>query len=444
MLEALGEKFGKMVSKIRGYGKLTEDNISEALKMVRLALLEADVHVKVVRSFLDRVKERALGQDVLESLKAHELFLKIVHEELIEVLGGQAKEIQFRGKSPHLIMMVGLQGSGKTSSSAKIAKYYKSKGRQPYLVPADVYRPAAIQQLQILAKSIEVPCYDTPLDANPVKIAKKAIKEAQKNFCDLVIIDTAGRLQIDDKLMDELRKMKKKLDDVHILFVADAMTGQEAVKVAQGFHENLTIDGVVLSKMDGDAKGGAVLSISHVAQCPVHFIGQGEKVDDLDLFHPERIASRLLDRGDLMSLVEKANEVIDEDEALKVAQKIKKDSFDLEDFRGQLKQMKKIGSMKNMLSFLPGSQKMLGKVDMKGAEKELLKKEAILNSMTPKERQYPKILNGSRRLRIANGSGTQVSDINRLLKEFAQMKKMLKQVSKSGLGGLGALKSLMR
>lgn len=436
MLDGLTEKFTGVFKKLRGYGKLTESNIETALREVRLALLEADVHVSVVKSLLEKIKARALGQEVLASLTPHQQFLKIVHEELINLLGGQPKNLVLHGKEPHVILMVGLQGSGKTTSSAKLANHFKKKGRRPFLVPADVQRPAAIEQLKTLARSLDIPCFDTQVGDKPVKLVKKAVDEAKDRFLDIVIIDTAGRLHIDAELMDELKGMHKKLDDAHVLFVADAMTGQEAVRVTKSFHDLLKLDGVILTKLDGDARGGAVLSIQDVAQCPIYFTGVGEKTEDLEPFYPDRLVSRLLDQGDIMSLIEKAGEVIDAEEAKAVSKKLLKNQFTIEDFKGQLQQMKKLGSMKSLMGMLPGGKAMAQKVDMDQAEKELKRKEAIIDSMTRKERLHPEILNGSRRLRIAQGSGTQVSEVNRFIKEFEQMQKMFRQFSKGGLKNL--------
>lgn len=446
MLDALTEKITSVFDKLRGYGKLTETNINDALRETRLALLEADVSVGVVKTFLEKVKERALGQEVLGSLTPNQQFFTVVFEELVNLLGGKPSELVLTGKEPHVVMLVGLQGSGKTTSAGKLAAFFKKKGRRPFLVPADVARPAAIEQLKTLAKNLEVPCYDTQPGDNPVKIAKNAVDRARESFCDVVIVDTAGRLHIDQELMAELGKMQKSLPEPRILFVADAMTGQEAVKVTKAFHDLLKIDGSILTKMDGDARGGAVLSIQAVTGAPIHFLGVGEKLDALEPFNPSQMVSRLLDRGDILGLVEKAREVIDENQALEFQKKFKKSEFTLEDFRVQLNQVKKLGSMKSLLGYLPGAKKLAGKIDMDQAEREMKKKEAIINSMTPKERVRPEILNGNRRLRIAKGSGTQVSDVNRFMKEFSEMQKMMKQFKKMGLGGmknLGAMKNLL-
>ncbi|MBX7147913.1 signal recognition particle protein [bacterium] len=441
MLDSLTEKFTNVFNKLRGQGRLTESNIEVALRDVRLALLEADVHVGVVKAFLEKVKAKALGQEVLGSLTPAQEFLRIVHEELAGLLKEKAKPFILEGKSPHIILMVGLQGSGKTTTTGKLAGLLKKKGMRPYLVPADIQRPAAIEQLQKLGGQLGVPVYPTTAQDDPVKVAKRGVEEAERSLCDVVLVDTAGRLHVDDTLMDELKRLHKKLPHPpKVLFVVDAMIGQEAVRVTKAFDDLLKIDGVVLTKLDGDAKGGAVLSIQHVTQCPVYFMGMGEKLDEIEAFDPDRLVNRLLDRGDLLSLVEKAQEIVNVEEAQELAGKIKKNKFDLDDFRTQLKQMKKLGSVKNLMGYLPGMKAMAGKMDMDRAEAELKVKEAILNSMTMAERKRPEILNGNRRLRIAKGSGTQVSDVNRLVKEFGEMQKMMKMFTK---GGMGALKGLL-
>lgn len=440
MFNQLSEKISGVFHKLKNKGKVRETDIEGAIREVRLALLEADVHFTVVKDLLARIKERALSHDLLASLTPHQQFFKIVQEELIQILGGEKQNLILKGQPPHVILMVGLQGSGKTTTAAKLALHFKKKDRRPFLVPADFNRPAAIEQLKILAKQIDVPYFETDLKKDIVKNVRLSIDDAEKRFCDIVIVDTAGRLHIDEAMMQELSRLQKKIDDPQILFVADAMTGQEAVNVAKVFHDTLHIEGVILTKMDGDARGGAALSIQSVAQCPIYFIGVGEKLSELEPFHPDRLVSRLLDRGDILSLIEKAEEVIDVGD-VDIAEKFKKSEFDLEDFRRQLRQMKKIGSMSSLLKFIPGAKKLTQNIDMNQAEGQLKKKEAIINSMTVKERHNPKILNGSRRTRIANGSGTAVSDINRFMKEFEQMKKMMKQLQKGGMGGLGNLMS---
>ncbi len=444
MFDNLSEKISGVFKKLRNVGVIKEDHLNEAIREVRLALLEADVNVGVVKDFLNRVKAKALGAEVIGSNTPTQQFFKIIHDELVTTLGGETKTLVLDGKPPHVVLMVGLQGSGKTTTSAKLALHFKKKGRRPYLVPADFNRPAAVEQLKTLARQIDVPAFDTDIKVDSVKTVRKAIEDAEERFNDIVIVDTAGRLHIDENMMSELKKLKeklaesgflfnKKLTDVRILFVADAMTGQEAVTVAKAFHDALNIDGIVLTKMDGDAKGGAALSIQSIAQCPIYFVGMGEKLDALEPFHPDRLASRLLDRGDLMTLVEKAGEVIDESQAQEMVNKFKKNDFDLEDFRTQLRQMKKLGSMGSLMKMLPGAKELTKKVNMDDAEAGLKVKEAIINSMTVKERKRPEILNGSRRNRIALGSGTSVAEINRFMKEFEQMKKMMKQFTKGGM-----------
>lgn len=440
MFSQLSEKIEGVFQKLRNTGKIREADIEGALRDVRLALLEADVHFSVVRDLLNRMKERAVGEQMVESLTPAQQFFKIVQEELVQILGGEKKNLVLRDPPPHVVLMVGLQGSGKTTSSAKLAQHFKKKGRRPFLVPADFNRPAAIEQLKTLAAKIDVPAYDTDPKRDPVKTVHQAVAEAKDRFCDVVIVDTAGRLHVDASMMDELKRMQKKLDNPHILFVADAMTGQEAVNVAKSFHDALNIEGVILTKMDGDAKGGAALSIQSVAKCPIHFVGVGEKIDDFEPFYPERLVSRLLDRGDILSLIEKAGEIVDPEAAMGMIDKLKKNEFDLEDFRTQLRQMKKLGSMSSIMKFIPGAQKIAQHVNMEDAEKELKKKEAIIDSMTLKERRNPKLLNGSRRSRIAAGSGTSVTDINRFMKEFEEMKKMMKMFGKGGKG-IGSLMS---
>lgn len=456
MFQQLSDKLGSVFSNLRNTGVIKEQHLQDAIREVRLALLEADVHVTVVKELLARVKERAIGEALIPGVSPQQQFYKIVQEELIRTLGEKAKTLTLDGKPPHVILMVGLQGSGKTTTSAKLALHFKKKGRRPYLVPADFNRPAAVEQLKTLARQIDVPAYDTDVKKDPVKTIQQAVEMSQDKMCDVVIVDTAGRLHVDDAMMDELKRIQKKLSepsgflfskkdglDTHVLFVADAMTGQEAVNVAKSFHDALNIDGVILTKMDGDAKGGAALSIQTVAQCPIYFVGLGEKLNELEVFHPDRLVSRLLDRGDLMSLIEKAEEVMDQDLAEEMVGKFKKNEFDLEDFRKQLRQMKKLGSMSSMLKFIPGAGKLTKNIDMDQAEAELKKKEAIINSMTVKERRKPDLLNGSRRNRIALGSGTSVADINRFMKEFKQMQQMMKKFSKGGFPGMDMLKGKM-
>ena len=436
MFAQLTEKLGRVFDKVRGLGRISEKNVEEALRDVRLSLLEADVNFKVVKEFTDAVKLRALGQEVNQSLSPGQQFIKIVHEELAKVLGS-SEELNLSFKPPVVILLAGLQGCGKTTTAAKLALLLKKKyKRSPYLVPADVYRPAAIEQLTILGERIQVPVHPTKEKDDPVKIAKEAKKYAEDYGYDVVIIDTAGRLHIDEALMKELEKIKAKVEPQHILFVADAMTGQEAVNVAQKFNQSIPLSGVILTKLDGDARGGAALSLRYVLGKPIYFVGLGEKVEDLEAFYPDRMASRVLGMGDVMSLIEQAQENIDQEEAQKLSERMLKKGFTLQDFADQLKQMKKLGPLEKVAGMIPGMGQMKDKVNFGQVEGELKKKQAIISSMTPDERFHPKILNGSRRLRIAKGSGTQVSDVNRLLKEFEQMKKMMDRLGKFGLKGL--------
>ncbi|MDX1387169.1 MAG: signal recognition particle protein, partial [bacterium] len=380
--------------------------------------------------------QQASGAEVHQSLTPDKQFVKIFHQELVHLMG-EPQEISLAKKPPVVILLCGLQGSGKTTTCAKLARYFqKEKKRYPYLVPADVYRPAAIEQLKTLGKRLEIPVYDTHPKDNPVKLCKRAVAEAEDRGYDVVIFDTAGRLQIDKEMMKELKKIHDKVNVDYTLLVVDAMTGQEAVNVAQAFHNEFNINGVMLTKMDGDARGGAALSVRFVTGCPIYFAGIGEKVEDLEPFYPERVASRILGMGDVLTLIEKAQKEFDQDEAKKMAQKVMKNTFTLEDFRIQLGQMKKLGGMEKIMGMLPGMGKMTGQVDPGQMESQLKKKEAIINSMTPQERVHTRLLNGRRRLRIAKGSGTQVSDVNRLVKEFDQMRKMMKKFGKMGKKGL--------
>ncbi|MFO1464796.1 MAG: signal recognition particle protein [bacterium] len=439
MFQQLTKKFGDVLDKLKGRPKLNEANIDETLRQIRINLLEADVNFKVVKEFCDRVKEKALGEEIHKSLTPDRQFIKIFHESLVQLMG-EACEPDLAFKPPVVIMMVGLQGSGKTTTAAKLARFFKQeKKRFPYLVPADVYRPAAIDQLKTLAARIEVPVYDTHPKDDPVKICRKAVEIARERGYDTVILDTAGRMQIDKDLMKELGKIKDKVEIHHSILVVDAMVGQEAVNVAKSFHDLLDISGVILTKMDGDARGGAALSVRYVTGRPIYFAGIGEKIEDLEPFFPDRVASRILGMGDVMSLIEKAQKEFDAEEAKQMAQKVMRSEFNLEDFRKQLGQMKKLGSMEKIMGMLPGMGQISDKVDPKDVEREFRRKEAILNSMTMRERLNAKILNGSRRLRIAKGSGTQVSEVNRLLKEFEQMQKMMKRFGKFGLKGLRGL-----
>ncbi len=437
MFDSLSDRLSSTFKKIRGQGHLSEKNMQEGLREVRLALLEADVNFHVVKEFINQVEEKALGQNIINSLSPEQVLIKIVNDELVSLLGDEQVGVDVSGKKPVKIMLVGLQGSGKTTSCAKIANYLRSTYKlKPYLVPADVYRPAAIEQLKVLGKQLDIPVYDSNINMNPVDICTKALKEAELAGCDLVLFDTAGRLHIDEPLMQELSAIKKAVQVEEILFVADAMTGQDAVKVVESFNEKLTISGVVLTKMDGDARGGAALSLRKVTGKSIKFVGLGEKVSDLELFHPERIASRILGMGDIVSLVEKAQLEFSEDEAKVLADKMLRAEFDLEDFRSQMRKMKKLGSMKGLLKMIPGLGSMAGKLgDMEVPEKEMARSEAIINSMTVFERQNPKQINASRKERIAKGSGVAVAKVNQLLKQFEQMNTMMQGFMGGGKKG---------
>ncbi|OGW41416.1 MAG: signal recognition particle protein, partial [Nitrospirae bacterium GWD2_57_9] len=422
MFDSLSGKLENVFKKLRGRGVLKEDDVKEAMREVRLALLEADVNFKVVKDFIGRVQERAVGQEILSSLTPGQQVIKIVHEELVALLGGVQSKLFLSPNPPTVIMLVGLQGSGKTTTAGKLARNFKKDGRRVMLVPADTRRPAAVQQLKTLAKQVGVEAYASD-QQDPVIICREAVKQAASSLYEVVILDTAGRLQIDEPLMEELRKIKSGVKPHEVLFVADAMTGQEAVNIASKFNADLGFDGVVLTKLDGDARGGAALSVKAVTGKPLKFAGMGEKLDALEPFHPDRMASRILGMGDVMSLIEKAQETVDQEEALKLAKKLKKNSFDLDDFRNQLKQVKKMGGIQSIMGMIPGLGKMKLPEDGQ-SEKELTRVDAIISSMTPKERADYTVINGSRRARIAKGSGTQVQDVNRLLKQFAEMRKM--------------------
>jgi signal recognition particle subunit SRP54 len=433
MFENLTEKFQGVVKALRGQGRISEGNIEGALREVRLALLEADVNYNVVKDVTAAIKEKALGAEVLSSLSPDQHFIKIVHAEMTKMMGGEAQELDLARRPPVPIMLVGLQGSGKTTSCGKLALFLQKKKRSPFLVPADVYRPAAIEQLKVLGSQIGIPVFDSDPAADPVEICREAVRYADRNGYDTVLLDTAGRLHIDEELMEELRRIKEAVDPSDILLVADAMTGQDAVNVAKAFHGKLSLSGVVLTKMDGDARGGAALSIRAVTGAPIKFVGVGEKLDALEPFFPDRMASRILGMGDILTLVEKAQETIDEKEARELERKLRKSQFTLEDFREQLLRVRKMGSMEDLLGMIPG---MGGKLkEMKGAapdEAELKKTLAIIDSMTREERRNVKVLNGSRRKRIALGSGTTVQEVNRLLKNFQQAEAMIKRFSQAG------------
>jgi signal recognition particle subunit SRP54 len=437
MFESLTDKLELTFKRLRGQGKITETNIDDALREVRLGLLEADVHLKVVRSFLDAVKAKAMGQEVLQSLTPEQQFVGIVRDELVGLLGGDYQELDLKAAPPVVIMLVGLQGSGKTTTLAKLARYLKNeKKRTPYLVPADIYRPAAIEQLKILGKELDLPVYDSNPETSPVTICRQALDEAKRKFCDVLLIDTAGRLHIDEELMQELSAIKQAVNPHQILFVADSMTGQDAVNQALGFDGQLGVSGVILTKLDGDSRGGAALSIRQMVGKPILFSGVGEKLDALEPFYPDRLASRILGMGDVLSLIDKVQQNVEQKEAEKLQTAFQKQQFTLEEFLVQLQQIKRMGSMNSLLEMIPGGKKLASQVDGDKAEKELKRVEAIINSMTIQERRNPALLNGSRRRRIAEGSGTTVTDINRLMKQFLEMKKMMQRVSKLGVRSL--------
>ncbi len=434
MFENLTDRLESVFKKLRGHGTLTEENIQDAMREVRTALLEADVNLAVVKDFIASVTEKAIGQEVLISLSPGQQVIKIVHSELVELLGQQAVPLQLGGQQPAIIMLAGLQGSGKTTTAAKLAKRLQKEGRKPLLVPADVYRPAAIEQLHVLGQQVDVPVFPTEISQKPVDIARQAVAQATLNGQDTVILDTAGRLHVDELLMAELQAISQAVSLSEILFVADAMTGQDAVNVAHTFDNALAISGVILTKMEGDARGGAALSIKKVTGKPIKFVGLGESVDALEIFHPDRTASRILGMGDVLSLIEKAEAVVDQKKADKLAQKIQKNAFTLEDFLEQIQQIKKMGSLEQIMDMIPGINKLRQIQDApKPNEKELGKTEAIIRSMTIKERRNHRIIDASRRLRIAKGSGTSVNEVNRVLKSYAMMLKMMKQMKGKGV-----------
>ncbi|MBE0467748.1 MAG: signal recognition particle protein [Candidatus Desulforudis sp.] len=427
---SLSERLQETFKKLKGKGKLSEEDVNQALREVRLALLEADVNFKVVRDFVNVVRQRATGRDVMASLTPAQQVVKIVREELTVLMGGQNARLELAAKPPTIIMLVGLQGSGKTTTAAKLANHLKKQGRRPMLVAGDIYRPAAIKQLQVLGGQLDVPVFSMG-EQDPAGIARAAVESAHRNGQDIVIIDTAGRLHINEELMAELERIKAGVGPQEILLVVDAMTGQDAVTVAESFHERLTLNGVILTKLDGDTRGGAALSVRAVTGCPIKFAGIGEKLDALEPFHPDRMADRILGMGDVLTLIEKAQATFDAEQAAKMQKKLRSAEFDLEDFLEQLQQFKKMGPLDQIMGMIPGMDRMTKK--MKGAlqfdEKELASAEAIIKSMTPWERRNPEKVDGSRRRRVARGSGTSVQDVNRLLKQFDQTKKLVKQFS---------------
>jgi signal recognition particle subunit SRP54 len=442
MFEALTQRLEAIFDRLRGAGRLTEDNIQEALREVRVALLEADVNFKVVRSFVERVRERAVGQEVLQSLTPGQQVVKIVHGELVDLLGGAAHRLTMAARPPTVIMVLGLQGSGKTTSVAKLGRHFQREGFRPLLVAADVYRPAAIQQLRVLGGELGLPVHGTE-GQKPADIAREAVDQAAANGWNPVLLDTAGRLHIDEAMVEELKVLRREVKPHHILLVVDAMTGQDAVTMAQRFNQEVGYDGIVLTKLDGDARGGAALSIRTVTGKPIVFCGVGERVDALEPFHPDRMASRILGMGDVLSLVEKAQATVDASKAEELAQKIREDSFTLEDFAEQLRQLRKMGPLEQILDMVPffkGAKP--GPSELDAESKDLRRFEAIIGSMTPGERRVPAIINGERRSRIARGSGTSVQDVNRLLKQYAQLRKMMKEMK--GMSGRLGRKDMRR
>lgn len=429
MFDDLSDKLEGVLKRLRGEHRMSEANVSESLREVRRALLDADVNLNVVKTFIDSVQTKAVGVEVLKSIAPGQQIVKIIYDELVQLMGSEKSDIKITPSPPTVIMVAGLQGSGKTTFCAKLAYHLKSKGRLPLLVAADVYRPAAISQLKLLALQLGVPVYSGD-EKNPVQIAEESLAYARKNIADTIIIDTAGRLSIDEEMMQEVENIKKKIAPDEILFVVDSMTGQDAVNTAKAFHDRLDFDGVVLTKLDGDTRGGAALSIRSVVEKPIKFVGIGEKLDALEQFYPDRMASRILGMGDIVSLVEKAQEQIDEEEAAMFEQKMRKDQFTLDDFYNQIQQIKKMGSFSSLLEMIPGIGKAVRNTDID--DQSFVKIEAIILSMTKEERQKPAIINGTRRKRIANGSGTTVQDINKLLKQFEEMRKMMKRLTKGG------------
>ena len=442
LFEGLSEKLQEIAKRLRGAGRVTEKDIKEVMRDIKLALLEADVNFKVVKDFINRASERAAGQEVLESLTPGQQVIKIVHDELMDMMGRAAEKLTFSPAPPSVYMMVGLQGSGKTTTSGKLANLLRKQGKNPLLAACDVYRPAAIKQLQVVGGQLNIPVFSINDEANPVNIAKSAVKHALEKQFDVVLIDTAGRLHINDELMDELTKMKSAVNPQEILLVVDAMTGQDAVNVSQSFNEKLGIDGVILTKLDSDARGGAALSVRAVTGKPIKFAGTGEKLSDIEPFHPDRMASRILGMGDVLSLIEKAQEAFDEKKALELERKMRTQQFTLDDFLEQLHQLKSMGPLDQFLSMMPGlNNKMLKNIEVD--EKKMTHMEAIIKSMTKKEKADTSILNGSRRRRIASGSGTTIQEVNKLIKDFEEMKKIFKTIDEIGKRGgkkFGSLK----
>ncbi|QYR57335.1 signal recognition particle protein [Fusobacterium vincentii] len=436
MLENLGNRFQDIFKKIRGHGRLSESNIKDALREVKMSLLEADVNYKVVKDFTNKISEKAIGTEVIKGVNPAQQFIKLVNDELVELLGGTSSKLTKGLRNPTIIMLAGLQGAGKTTFAAKLAKFLKKQNEKLLLVGVDVYRPAAIKQLQVLGQQIGVDVYSEEDSKDVVGIATRAIEKAKEINATYMIVDTAGRLHIDETLMEELKELKRAIKPQEILLVVDAMIGQDAVNLAESFNNALSVDGVILTKLDGDTRGGAALSIKAVVGKPIKFIGVGEKLNDIEIFHPDRLVSRILGMGDVVSLVEKAQEVIDENEAKSLEEKIKSQKFDLNDFLKQLQTIKRLGSLGGILKLIPGIPKI---DDLAPAEKEMKKVEAIIQSMTKEERKKPDILKASRKIRIAKGSGTDVSDVNKLLKQFEQMKSMMKMFSSGKIPNMGAM-----
>ncbi|AFI83896.1 signal recognition particle protein [Methylophaga nitratireducenticrescens] len=434
MFDSLSDRLAVSLKKLRGQGRITEDNIKETLREVRMALLEADVALPVVREFIERVKERAVGQEVMRSLSPGQVFVKIVNDELVAVMGDEDNSLNLNSQPPVVILMAGLQGAGKTTSVAKLARFLKERQKKSVMVAsADVYRPAAIEQLKTLASDVEAKFFPSDASQDPVAIAQAAVAQAKLEYVDVVIVDTAGRLHIDDDMMGEIKRIHAAINPTETLFTVDSMTGQDAANTAKAFNEALPLTGVILTKTDGDARGGAALSIRHITGKPIKFMGVGEKTTALEVFHPDRIVSRILGMGDVLSLVEEAQRKIDTDSAEKLANKLKKGKgFDLEDFRDQLQQMSKMGGIGTLMDKLPGMGQIPDAVKNQANDKELVRMEAMINSMTPKERRRPELIKGSRKKRIAAGSGTQIQDVNRLLKQFSQMQKMMKKMGQKG------------
>ncbi|WP_018702437.1 signal recognition particle protein [Anaeromusa acidaminophila] len=443
IFEGLADKLQSTFKKLRGRGKINEADVTEALREVRMALLEADVHFKVVKDLIARIKERAVGQEVLESLTPAQQVVKIVNDELTELMGGTQSRITISPKPPTVIMLVGLQGAGKTTTVGKLGQYLKKQGKNPLLVAADVYRPAAIKQLQVLGEQLSIPVF-TMEEPKPVEIAKQALEHAKLYARDVVIIDTAGRLHINEELMQELKDIKSAVKPHEILLVVDAMTGQDAVNVAESFNGDLGLDGIILTKLDGDARGGAALSVKAVTGCPIKFAGMGEKLDALEPFHPDRMASRILGMGDVLTLIEKAQASIDLEQAKEMERKLRKDDFTLEDFLDQLQQVKKLGPLDKIMEMLPGMNQLKKNQDIQIDEKEIAHVEAIIRSMTLAERRDPNLINGSRRKRIAAGSGTRVQDVNKLLKQFVEARKMMKRFKDMQKMGKNKLSSMFK